>query len=228
MLVVTGGGVSCAFCFPAGLQLGARYLRSPISTDTLPWAARYFNAAFADFENVPAIATADHGSVLRALDHNFAAVGYERVPRIADSPLGLEIVSPNLAGAPGVRGRASGHYELVGLDRLIGPCPRLQLEVSDPFAIEGILDDGQRDPIEPNLANPRFPIVAGFPHVGGPSVPIYVGSRVTARHLNGATWVVWAPPCSLILAVTESGMSWTWTSLRPMTHLFTLLGVSAF
>ena len=47
-------------------------------------------------------------------------------------------------------------------------------------------------PIEPNISNPRFPIVAGFLHVGGPSVPIYVGSRVTARHLNGITWVVWA------------------------------------
>ena len=201
VLVVTGG-ISCAFCSPAGLQLGTRDLRSPISTDALPWAARYFNAAFADFENVPAIATADHGSVLRALDHNFATVGYERVPRVEGSPLGLEVVSPNLVGAPGVRDRASGHYELVGLDLLIGPCPPLQLEVSDPFTIEDILDDGPRDPslfmegefvpIEPNLSNPRFPIVAGFLHVGGPSVPIYVGSRVTARHLNGATWVVWA------------------------------------
>ena len=201
VLVVTGG-ISCAFCSPAGLQLGTRDLRSPISTDALPWAARYFNAAFADFENVPAIATADHGSVLRALDHNFATVGYERVPRVEGSPLGLEIVSPNLVGAPGVRDRASGHYELVGLDRLIGPCPPLQLEVSDPFTIEDILDAGPRDsslfvegefvPIEPNISNPRFPIVAGFLHVGGPSVPIYVGSRVTARHLNGITWVVWA------------------------------------
>ena len=81
VLVVTGG-ISCAFCSPAGLQLGTRDLRSPISTDALPWAARYFNAAFADFENAPAIATADHGSVLRALDHNFATVGYERVPRM--------------------------------------------------------------------------------------------------------------------------------------------------
>ena len=107
VLVVTGG-ISCAFCSPAGQQLGTRDLRSPISTDALPWAARYFNAAFADFENVPAIATADHGSVLRALDHNFATVGYERVPRVNDSPLGLEVVSPNLVGAPGVRDRASG------------------------------------------------------------------------------------------------------------------------
>ena len=132
VLVVTGG-ISCAFCSPAGLQLGTRDLRSPISTDALPWAARYFNAAFADFENVPAIATADHGSVLRALDHNFATVGYERVPRVEGSPLGLEVVSPNLVGAPGVRDRASGHYELVGLDLLIGPCPPLQLEVSESF-----------------------------------------------------------------------------------------------
>ena len=59
--------------FPGGTsQLGARDLRSPISTDALPWAARYFNAAFVDFENFPAIATAGHGSVLRALDQNFA------------------------------------------------------------------------------------------------------------------------------------------------------------
>ena len=93
VLVVTGG-ISCAFCSPAGQQLGARDLRSPICTDALPWAARYFNAAFADFENVPAIGTADHGSVLRALDHNFATVGYERVPRVNDSPLRLEVVSP--------------------------------------------------------------------------------------------------------------------------------------
>ena len=63
-VLVATGGVSCAFCSPAGLQLGTRDLRSPISTGALPWAARYFNAAFADFENVLAIATADHGSVL--------------------------------------------------------------------------------------------------------------------------------------------------------------------
>ena len=118
------------------------------------------------------------------------------------SPLGLEVVSPNLAGASGVRDRASGHSELVGLDRPIGPCPRLQLEVSDPFTIEDILDGGPRDeslfvegdfvPIEPNLSNPWFPIVAGFLHVDWPSVSIFVGSRATARHLDGATWVVWA------------------------------------
>ena len=72
-------------------------------------------------------ATADHGSVLRALGHNrnFAAVGCERVPRVNGSSLGLEVATPNLAGAPGVRDRASGHYELVGLDRLIGPSGRV-------------------------------------------------------------------------------------------------------
>ena len=65
------------FVSPAGQQLGIRDPRSPISTDALPWAAHFFSSAFADFENVPAIATADGGSVLVYLDRNFDSVGLD-------------------------------------------------------------------------------------------------------------------------------------------------------
>ena len=176
ILVVTGG-ISCSFVSPAGQQLGSRDVRSPITTHALASAAAYFGAPFANFENVPAIATADDGSVLRALDSNFSAAGYERVPRCPECPSQLEVVRPNLSGAPGVRDRAVGHYEWLGLAGLIGPCPRLSLKRTSPISIADILDTAPRDPtlivhgrfssVVPDVTNPRFPITAGFITTGG-------------------------------------------------------------
>ena len=201
-ILVATGGVSCVFVSPAGQQLGTNDERAPITTDALPWAASYFRSPFANFENVPGIATADQGSVLRALDGNFHKVGYERVPLCAEFPAQLEIARPNLVGAPGVRDRAVGHYEWLGLSQLIGPCPRLALKHTEPYTISDILDVGPRDPslivsgnftpVVPDLSNPRFPITAGFLTTGGPTQPIAVGSRVTANILRGVPWVIWS------------------------------------
>ena len=200
-VLVVFGGISCVFVSPAGQQLAVNDERSPITTQALPWAASFFNAPFSTFENVPGIATADGGSVLSALDSNFHTVGYERVPQCSEFPSGLELARPNLSGAPGVRDRAIGHYEWSGLSKLIGPCPRLKMAHTRPFIIRDILDSGPRDPalvvngrftpVAPDLSNPRFPITAGHVAVGGPSVAIFVGSRVTCKHLNNVPWVVW-------------------------------------
>ena len=225
-IAVVAGGISCVFVSPAGQQLGIRDPRSPISTDALPWAAHFFSSAFADFENVPAIATADGGSVLVYLDRNFDSVGLERVPRLPGLPLGLEVAKPNLDGAPGIRDRALGHYELKGLDALIGPCPPLVLQRSSPRTIQCILDVGPRDPslivrgvFEPvpvDLSNTRFPVTAGYVTVGGASVPLFVGSRVTARALQSKTWVLYRfLSATRLLLFFDSRREHEWLEFEP-------------
>ena len=140
------GGISCVFCSDAGRALGARDERSSISAFALPFMANHFRAPFADFENVVGIARADNGSVLHALDAHFASFNYIRTPRVPGNDGGLEIVRLNLDGSPGIGDRAVGHYELEGIDSLIGPCPTLEVELSAPLVIEDILDVGPRDP----------------------------------------------------------------------------------
>ena len=80
--------------------------------------------------------------MLHALDAHFASFNYIRTPRVRSSDGGLEVVRPNLDGAPGIGDRAVEHYELEGIDSLIGPCPALEVEQSAPLVIEGILDVG--------------------------------------------------------------------------------------
>jgi len=202
-LAAVYGGISCVFFSSAGRQLGASDPRAAISTYALPAMARRFRSPFMTFENVPGIATANGGSGLAAIDANAAASNYVRTPRVEGVDGGLELVRPNLHGAPGVRDRAIGHYELDGLEELVGPCPPLELADSAPLVINDILDVGPRDPalivdglLEPvavDLSNTRFPVSAGFVSLGGEGVPIFVGSRVSCRRLDAfgpGDWVV--------------------------------------
>ena len=84
-LLAVYGGASCVFVSDAGLGLGARDSRAPISTAALPMMAVHFRSPFIDFENVLGIATADGGSVLTQLDANAAAANFVRTPRISGS-----------------------------------------------------------------------------------------------------------------------------------------------
>ena len=202
-LAAVYGGISCVFFSSAGRQLGASDPRAAISTYALPAMARRFRSPFMTFENVPGIATANGGSGLAAIDANAAASNYVRTPRVDGVDGGLELVRPNLHGAPGVRDRAIGHYELDGLEELVGPCPPLELADSAPLVINDILDvgprgpalivDGLLEPVAVDLSNTRFPVSAGFVSLGGEGVPIFVGSRVSCRRLDAfgpGDWVV--------------------------------------
>ena len=205
------GGISCVLCSDAGRALGARDERSHISTFALPFVANHFRAPFADFENVVGIARADNGSVLHALDAHFALFNYFRTPRVLGNDGGLEIVRPSLGGSPGIGDRAVGHYELEGIDSLIGPCPTLEVEQSAPLVIADILDVGPRDPslimrgtfhavAAVDLSNTRFPVTAGTFVFGGADVPVALAL--------GSRTAVWA---------SESGPSSTTRTPRSFT-----------
>ena len=226
-LLAVYGGISCVFVSDAGLGLGARDSRAPISTAALPMMAVHFRSPFIDFENVLGIATADGGSVLTQLDANAAAANFVRTPRISGSDGGLEVVRPNLNGGVGVRDRAIGHYELDGLERLIGPCPTLSIDAITPLTIADILDVGPRAPelmvtglfqpvAQPDLSNTRFPITAGWITIGGAGLPLAVGSRVSARRLEPGEWVVFelTHDAAFVFLDDRRNRRWRWVPLE--------------
>ena len=227
-LAAAVGGISCVFVSDAGLQRGSEDPRAPIAESALPEMTMFFRAPFAMFENVPGIATVGEGSVLRRLDANYGAANMVRVPRIAALPMGLELAQPSLQGAPGIRQRAIGYYELDGLEPLIGPCPTLDVASTGPLVIQDVLDHGVRDPalvvrgrfcpVRVDLSNTRWPVTAGWLFFGGPGCPIVVGSRVTSKQLGMVTWVVWAAGATSAKLFLDDRRSPVWRDLTYLRH----------
>ena len=177
--------LACTPCNPvadAGSGLGLQHPDVALTTDAVPEIVAHFGAPFFAGEQHAAIATLHNGNVLEKFDANMLIVGLCRRPSLVETFDGGD--------HPERRLRLGLHYERADVQDKIGPCPLLSYARSRPLVLADILEPPVDVPDDHFvdgrvvLHRVRFPLSRAFPTVaatvtvGGPGLPLFVGSRV--------------------------------------------------
>ena len=198
--------LACTPCNPvadSGKREGLASKDVYISVGAVPEVVAFHNIPFFSGEQHHALATLQNGAVLDVFDGNLARVSMLRTPLVPGAPRGVEVFSDLLHAER--RRRLGLHYEVHGMDELIGPCPFLSFPSTTPLVLSDILDppelvsedlfvDGVITPVRVTFPLSRSrQTVAAIITVGGPTCALFVGARVRLRAVaDSPLYVLWS------------------------------------
>ena len=196
----------CSPCTPvagAGEMLGPAHPEIAITTDELANVANHLQIPFVFGEHHWRLAADHDGILLARVDLCMAAGGRHRRPLVDGVPMGAELIRDS--GCAEIRPRLFINYEPVSAEGLIGPCPPLEIDLSDAQRLVDILDPPDSVPahlwlhgrivVHPRCSSERRlqPNIAATLYMGE-SGALFVGSHVQRPEdiPRDRVWVLWS------------------------------------